>query len=79
MVPYHEVLETTEHKCIEATVTRRTLLHAGHVERVHDERLPYKVMRAVMVEGKTKAGRPAGRLQHYVTEYCSNFEMKATT
>ncbi|CAM9638810.1 unnamed protein product, partial [Sphacelaria rigidula] len=50
---------------------KRALLYPGHVVRMHDDRLPNIVMHGVMVEGKRRAGRPARRLQHCITGYCS--------
>ncbi|CAM9396807.1 unnamed protein product, partial [Sphacelaria rigidula] len=79
MLPYHEVLKRLSCECIEATVMKRTLLHAGRVVRMHDERLPNIAMRGVMVGGKTRAGRPARRLQHCMTHYCSHFGINATS
>ncbi|CAM9812571.1 unnamed protein product [Sphacelaria rigidula] len=60
MLPYHEVLQKTGCQCIKATVMRGILLHAGHVVRMHDERLPNNMHR-VMVGGTRKASRPARR------------------
>ncbi|CAN0038081.1 unnamed protein product, partial [Sphacelaria rigidula] len=51
MLPYHEVLEPTSCECIEATLMKRTLLYAGHVARMHDDRLPNIVIRGVVFEG----------------------------
>ncbi|CAM9436546.1 unnamed protein product, partial [Sphacelaria rigidula] len=73
MLPYHEVLETTT-----ATVMKRTLLHVGRVARQHDEPLPNIVMRGVIVGGKTRIGRPARRLRHCITDYCSYVGINAT-
>ncbi|CAM9443847.1 unnamed protein product, partial [Sphacelaria rigidula] len=47
--------------------------------RMHDERLPNIVKREVIIRGKTTAGRPARRLQHGVTEYCSDFGINTTS
>ncbi|CAM9926178.1 unnamed protein product, partial [Sphacelaria rigidula] len=77
MLPYHEVLERIGCECIEATMVRRILLHAGHVVRMHDERLPNIVMRGVVVGGKAKADRSARGLQHCSTEHCSKFRIHA--
>lgn len=63
LLPYHEVFQRTRHKCMEATVTRRTLLHVGRVVRMHDKCLPNIVMRGVMVGGQRKAGRPGRRVR----------------
>ncbi|CAM9826881.1 unnamed protein product, partial [Sphacelaria rigidula] len=79
MLPYHKVLERTSCECIEATVMKRTLLNADRVVRMDDEHLSNIVMRGVTVGGKTRAGRPARRLQHCITQYCSYFGINATS
>ncbi|CAN0105448.1 unnamed protein product, partial [Sphacelaria rigidula] len=79
MLPYHEILERTSCECIEATMMKRTPLHAGRVVRMHNEHLPNIVMRGVMVGGKTRAGQPARRLQHSTTDYCLYFRENATS
>ncbi|CAM9951989.1 unnamed protein product, partial [Sphacelaria rigidula] len=78
LLPYHEVLERTSCECIKATVIKRTLLHADRVGCMHDEPLPSIFMQGVMVGGKTRAGRPARRLQHCIMDYCSYFGINAT-
>lgn len=75
VLPCREVIERTGFECIEATVMSRILLHIGNAVRIRDERLSDIVMRGVMVRRKTTAGRRAGRLQHRVTENCSDFEI----
>ena len=42
-----------------------------------DDRLPNMVMRGVMVGAKTRVGRPARRLQHSISDYCSLFRIDA--
>ncbi|CAM9660743.1 unnamed protein product, partial [Sphacelaria rigidula] len=79
MLPYHEVLERTTCECIEATVMKRNLLHAGRIVRMHDERLPNIAMRGVMFGGKTRAGRSTRRLQRCIADYCSYFGIRATS
>ncbi|CAM9812080.1 unnamed protein product, partial [Sphacelaria rigidula] len=79
MLPYHEVLERTSCECIAATVMKRTLLYAGHLVRMHDDGLLNIVLRGVMFEGNTRAGRPARRLQHCISDFCSYFGMHATS
>ncbi|CAM9248585.1 unnamed protein product, partial [Sphacelaria rigidula] len=79
MLSHHEVLERTSCECVKATVIKRTLLHAARAVRKHDERLPNIVMRGVTVGGKTREGRPARRLQHCITDYCSYFKINATS
>lgn len=64
MLPYREVLEGTSCEFIEATAMRQTLLRAGHVVSMHDERLPNTVTRGVMVGGRDEAGPHARRLQY---------------
>lgn len=78
MLPHREVLEITGRERIEVTVLRRLLLHASHVMRTHDNRLPNIVMRGEMVGGKRMVGRSLRRLQRGVTENCSDFEIDAT-
>ena len=73
MLSYLEVLLRTDCECIEATVMKRILHYAGHVARMHDDRLPNIVMRGEMVGGKRKRGQPAKRLEHRVTAYCTAF------
>ncbi|CAM9786944.1 unnamed protein product [Sphacelaria rigidula] len=46
---------------------------------MHDERLPNIVMHGIMVGGKRRAGRPARRLQHWITDYYSYFGINATS
>ncbi|CAM9819694.1 unnamed protein product, partial [Sphacelaria rigidula] len=79
MLPNHEVLERTSCERIEATVMNPTLLHAGRVERMHDERLPNIVMRGVMIGRKTRAGLTARCLQYCITDYCSYFGIDSTS
>ena len=79
MLPFHTVLEQTRCESIEATVMKRILLHAGQVVPMNDDRLPNIVMRGVMVGGKTRVGRPARRLQHSISDYCSLFRIDATS
>lgn len=40
MLSYREALERTGYECIEASVMRTILLHAGHIVRMHDEVFP---------------------------------------
>ena len=79
MLPYHAVLEQTRCESIEATVMKRILLHAGQVVRMNDDRLPNMVMRGEKVGAKARVGRPARRLQHSISEYCSLFRIDATS
>ncbi|CAM9502396.1 unnamed protein product [Sphacelaria rigidula] len=77
MLPHHEVLQRASCECLEATVIKRILLHAGRVVRMHDEHVPNIVMHGVIVGGKTRVGRPASFLQHCITDCCSCFETNA--
>ena len=79
MLPYHEVLEQTSRESIETAVMKRILLHAARVVRMSDDRLPNMVMRGVMVGSKTRVGRPARRLQHSTSDYCSLPRIDATS
>ena len=72
-ISYREALVKTGCESIEATVKKRTLLYAGRVARMSDDRLPNIFMRGELVGGARKAGRPPRQLQDCVTGYLREF------
>ena len=80
MLQYHEALGRTSCECIETTVIDESSYTPAMFVRMNSERLPKSLLvYGVMIGGKTKAGRPATRLQHRVMDSSSTFEMNATS